>query len=161
VIRTAQRQISLDLGRSRDPSASQDGAAVTRTLPMLVVEDDPGNRDVLARAFQAEGFTVVSVASGQEAIARATESPPAVVLLDLLLPDLDPLEIVQGVRRAGTNPVVVVVSAAPNVRERSREVGADAFFEKPYDLGELIQTVDHLVPRPVNPRSESDRARDR
>ena len=90
---------------------------MTRTLPMLVVEDDPGNRDVLARAFQAEGFTVVSVASGQEAIARATESPPAVVLLDLLLPDLDPLEIVQGVRRAGTNPVVVVVSAAPNVRE--------------------------------------------
>jgi DNA-binding response OmpR family regulator len=128
---------------------------------MLVVEDDPGNRDVLALAFRSEGFAVASVASGKDAIVRAKETPPAVVVLDLLLPDLDPLAIVEGVRRAGTDPVVVVVSAAPNVRERSREVGADAFFEKPYDLRELIETVDQLVPRPVKPRTQADRAKDR
>ena len=81
---------------------------------MLVVEDDPGNRDVLARAFQAEGFTVVSVASGQEAIARATESPPAVVLLDLLLPDQSGLEVVR------TSPVRTALGpTSTNVRTPS------------------------------------------
>ena len=111
---------------------------------VLVVEDDPWNRQVLEAGFAGEGFTVATAASGREAIAQSAAGLPQLVVLDLRLPDLSAEEVVAGLRRLGTFGLLVV-SALPDVHRRAATLGAAAVFRKPYDLGELLEQAEQLT----------------
>jgi CheY-like chemotaxis protein len=112
---------------------------------ILVVDDVPTVLAVLRIRLEAEGFEVVVARDGVEAIDRARETHPDLIVLDLMLPRLTGervCEVLRGDPR--TRPIpIVVLSARIGESERLRAfaAGADAFLTKPYDVGQLVGEI--------------------
>jgi adenylate cyclase len=104
---------------------------------MLVVDDELLNRLLLARALQAEGYTVATAEDGQQALARLHEQPFDVVLLDLLMPDMDGYQVLEYMKddHALRHIPVIVVSALEEMESvvRCIEMGAIDYLPKPFD----------------------------
>jgi CheY-like chemotaxis protein len=104
---------------------------------VLVVDDDEGNRDVLARRLQREGYAVVAAAGGHEALALMAREPVDVVLLDVLMPDLDGLAVLQKLKTdPATHDVpVIMISALDELSAIARciEAGAVDYLPKPFE----------------------------
>ena len=116
---------------------------------LLLVEDDP----VLARGLrfnlESEGYAVQHVDSGSAAIDAVAAEPPALVLLDLSLPDMDGLEVLRALRERGAPPPIVCLTARAaetDVVMALRE-GADDYVKKPFGLAELLARVDAVLRR--------------
>lgn len=112
---------------------------------VLVVEDEPAQREVLAYNLEAEGFAVSRAADGDEALLQVEESPPDVIVLDWMLPGVSGIEIC---RRLKVRPEmrgipVIMLSARTEEADRVRglETGADDYVVKPYSVAELIARV--------------------
>lgn len=116
---------------------------------VLVVEDDPQVRAMLVRALGYEGFDVEAVedVAGAEAAIRAT--PPDVVLLDLLLPDADGLDLCRRRRAAGDRVPILIVTARDEIADRVEglDAGADDYMVKPLSTAELVARVRSLLRR--------------
>ncbi len=115
-------------------------------ITVLVVEDDPMVAQVHTRVVErVPGFAVIaSAATGQEAIERAMADRPALVVLDLYLPDTSGLEVLRRIRGAGLGTDVIVISAAREantVREALR-AGAVDYLLKPFRVERLIQSLE-------------------
>ena len=112
---------------------------------ILVVDDIPLVRAVLAMRLESEGFSVITARDGVEALDQARAGQPDLVLLDLMLPRLPGERVCQELRadpRTRTVPIVVL-SARIGEAERLRALaaGADAFIAKPYDLDRLLAEI--------------------
>jgi DNA-binding response OmpR family regulator len=120
-----------------------DGPAV------LLVEDDPGVRHVVVEALSDEGYTVREAADGRAALALLATWQPDVILLDLMMPGLDGRAFRAEQRRlaAMADVPLVVLSASRHAPAAGVELGATAVVAKPFDLTELIATVDRVAPR--------------
>src|ERR1700684_4113195 len=95
------------------------GAAVGSVIVrILVVDDDPAPRGAIARALRLEGYDVVSVASGGEALEALAQAPPDALILDLGLPDLDGLTVCRRMRSAGDDTPVLMLTARDAVDDR-------------------------------------------
>lgn len=132
------------------PRPHRGGATSTNQAhdPVLVVEDDPDLRAVIAMALEAEGLRVESAASGMVALYRAAGQQPSVVLLDLGLPDILGDVVARGLRRiCGEELPIVVVSAMDPTDAQARGVGAAAYLHKPFEMDELLTTVRQLLAR--------------
>jgi DNA-binding response OmpR family regulator len=111
---------------------------------VLVVEDDPSVRGLLQTLLSAEGYEVVTASDGLAGLVKATSSTPALVLLDLMMPDLGGVRVLEEMREdPGLQeiPVIVVtgkVDAVPAMREL---LGEDNVFLKPFAVGELLDRV--------------------
>ena len=105
---------------------------------VLVVEDDPGLRQVLARGLREESFAVRTAADGASALRQADDAVSAVVL-DVGLPDADGRDVCQAMRAAGVNALVVFMTAHDNLADRLAgfSAGGDDFLGKPCHLAEL------------------------
>jgi two-component system, OmpR family, response regulator ResD len=114
---------------------------------VLVVDDEPVVRDVLARYLEHDGFAVDTAADGEEALRAAGERAPSVVVLDLMLPRLSGLDVLRTLRLDSDVPVIVL-SARASERERiaGLELGADDYVVKPYSPAEVVARV-HAVLR--------------
>ena len=110
---------------------------------VLVVEDDRAVRELIAVALAEEpGLRVVVAADGAEALARAVEIPPSVVVLDMRLPVLDGQELARRLRAdPRTAHARIVAISATGDAARARAAGADAFLSKPFDLDDLLRAV--------------------
>ena len=108
-------------------------------MKLLLVEDDLSMQAALARALRRRGMDVAACTDGREALARWQATPPDVVLLDLTLPGLDGLSVLQEARRAGLATPVLVLTARGTVGDRvlGLNAGADDYLPKPFDLDEL------------------------
>jgi CheY-like chemotaxis protein len=107
---------------------------------VLVVDDEALVRQLITTVLKAQGYAVETAASGLEALERIASDPPAVVLLDLMMPVMDGWAVLDRVRAMAAPPPVVVVSAyvdEPGVKDRAREAGAFAALSKPFRFGEL------------------------
>jgi two-component system KDP operon response regulator KdpE len=106
---------------------------------VLVIEDEPQMRRFLKATLETHSFRMVGVSTGQEAIAEATTCGPDIVLLDLGLPDVDGVEVVQRLRE-WTDVPILIVSARDQEREKIRalDAGADDYLTKPFGAGELL-----------------------
>lgn len=117
----------------------------------LVIEDHESVREMLSTALRRMGCTVLSEADGDAGLRTARAEKPDLVLVDMRLPGLDGLNLVDQVRRSfSTKPPAVIVLtgyASANRRDQVLAGGGDAFFEKPIDLGELERTVSSLLKR--------------
>jgi two-component system, OmpR family, response regulator MprA len=115
---------------------------------ILVVDDDPLLAAALRRPLAYEGFEVEVAASGEEALGRALERPPDLVILDVLLPGIDGLEVCRRLRQAGDVPVLIL-TARGEVPERVAgfEAGADDYLGKPFAFEELLVRVKALLRR--------------
>jgi two-component system KDP operon response regulator KdpE len=106
---------------------------------VLVVEDEPRLRRALAINLTARGYEVDLAGGGVEALARAAAAPPAVVVLDLGLPDLDGTEVIAGLRGWTQTPIIVLSArAAEGDKVEALDAGADDYVTKPFGMDELL-----------------------
>jgi two-component system response regulator MtrA len=109
---------------------------------ILLVEDDPSIREVTAIGLRNAGFEVETAADGQAGLERFTTTPFDLVLLDVMLPRLDGLEVCRAIRRSSTVPVVMLTARADTIDVVvGLEAGADDYVKKPFDVPELVARV--------------------
>jgi CheY-like chemotaxis protein len=114
---------------------------------VLVVEDEPVIRQVVAEALRDAGYLVETASDGAEALAKVQQHSPRAVLLDLVLPAMDGRAFVEACRRdpMGRAIPIAVMSAADGVASAARRLPVQEFLPKPFDLDCLVATVDALV----------------
>lgn len=115
--------------------------------PVLVVDDDPGVRDVLADALEADGFEVSTASNGREALRCIGVEEPAVMLLDLQMPVMDGRELLRTLHQARLDVPVVLMSATPQVAGEAAEAHAAGYLSKPFDLDQALSLVERLAHR--------------
>jgi two-component system, OmpR family, response regulator MtrA len=109
---------------------------------ILLVEDDPSIREVTALGLTAAGFGVATAADGAEGLDRWRAERPDLVLLDVMLPRLDGLEVLRAIRREDTTPVVMLTARADTIDVVvGLESGADDYVRKPFEMPELVARV--------------------
>jgi two-component system, OmpR family, response regulator VicR len=115
---------------------------------VLVVDDEPVVCDVLARYLERDGFEVHTAADGEDAIARFESTEPDLVLLDLMLPRLDGLEVFKAIRSRSDSPVIML-TARGDVTDRivGLEIGADDYISKPFSPSEVAARVRAVIRR--------------
>lgn len=120
-----------------------------RASTVLVVDDDPGVRASLERGLGLEGFTVASVATGEAALDAAATDRPGLMVLDLGLPDVDGVTVLERLRGAGDDVPVCILSARTEVTDRvaGLQAGADDYLVKPFALSELVARLHALLRR--------------
>ncbi|MES1193262.1 MAG: response regulator transcription factor [Solirubrobacterales bacterium] len=116
---------------------------------VLLVDDDPAIRRAVGAGLELEGFTVVAASGGRAALEAAARIAPAVVLLDLSMPDLDGLEVLERLRASGDQVPVCVLSARDEVDDRvaGLQAGADDYVVKPFALEEVVARLHALLRR--------------
>ena len=109
---------------------------------VLVVEDEPAQREVLLYNLAAEGYRTASAADGEEALLKIREEAPDLILLDWMLPRVSGIEICRRLKagpETRTIPVIMLSARAEEVdRVRGLETGADDYMVKPYSMAELM-----------------------
>ncbi len=123
---------------------------------LLVVDDDPRITDLLRRVLAYEGYSVAVAATGDEALARTLERPPDLIVLDIMLPGMDGLEVTRRLRAAGDSVPILMLTARDAVANRVEglEVGADDYLVKPFAPEELLARVRALLRRSQAERYE-------
>ncbi len=116
---------------------------------VLVVDDEASVREALERALRLEGFAVSTAAGGREALELISGHPPAVVVLDVTMPDLDGIQVVRRIRADGLDVPVCILSARDEVDDRvaGLQAGADDYLVKPFALAELTARLEALLRR--------------
>jgi DNA-binding response OmpR family regulator len=116
---------------------------------VLIVDDEAAIREALERALRLEGFVVRTADGGLPALEQIAELPPAVVLLDIAMPDLDGVSVIERLRAAGSDVPICVLSARNEVEDRVRglQAGADDYLVKPFALQELVARLHALLRR--------------
>jgi two-component system response regulator MtrA len=119
---------------------------------ILLVEDDPSIREVTAMGLRAAGFEVDTAADGVAGLDRWRSAAPDLVLLDVMLPRMDGLEVCRAIRRESTTPVVMLTARGDTIDVVvGLEAGADDYVRKPFDLPELIARIRAALRRAGTP----------
>ena len=115
---------------------------------VLVVEDDPTIREVVVRYLEREGLTVEAVADGRDALEAAAAHWPDLVVLDLMLPGIDGLEVCRRLRARAPVPVIMLTARGDEEdRVLGLELGADDYVVKPFSPRELMARVRAVLRR--------------
>jgi two-component system response regulator MprA len=118
-------------------------------MDVLVVDDEPAVRDALQRALRAEGYRVSTAADGRQALERVAQDHPDLVVLDILMPVMDGLQVCRALREAGDRTPTLVLTARDSVSDRVEglDAGADDYLVKPFALDELLARMRALLRR--------------
>jgi len=115
---------------------------MTERAVILVIEDEPNARTLLLMALKREGYVCLHSATGLEGIAAAVDREPAVVLLDLVLPDLDGVEVTRRIREQSAVPIIVVSARGQEEQKiLALDSGANDYLTKPFLAGELLARI--------------------
>jgi two-component system, OmpR family, response regulator MprA len=117
-------------------------------MRVLVVDDDPRIRDSLKRQLSYEGYQVLLAADAMEALRQVTETPPDLVVLDLMLPGMDGLEVCRRIRQHDDVPILMLTAKGTlDDRVGGLDSGADDYVVKPFQPEELLARVRALLRR--------------
>ena len=115
---------------------------------ILIIEDDEGIVRVLRRALVYEGYQVETAMDGENGLHLAREHHPDLVILDLMLPGINGIEVCQRLRASGNIPILMLTAKdAVNDRVQGLDAGADDYMTKPFDLDELLARLRALLRR--------------
>ncbi|HUQ63991.1 MAG TPA: response regulator transcription factor [Acidimicrobiales bacterium] len=116
---------------------------------VLIAEDDQSVRDSLARVLTFEGYEVQTTVNGAEALTAVLDTPPDLIVLDVLMPVLDGLTACRRLRQAGDRTPVLMLTARHEVTDKvaGLDAGADDYLVKPFALDELLARVRALLRR--------------
>ena len=130
---------------------------MSSNLKLLLIEDDASMQTALQRALSRRGVDVFACTDGRLALAQWAAAPPDVVVLDLSLPGLDGLQVLEQARRQGLATPVLILTARGTVGDRiiGLNTGADDYLPKPFDLDELEARLRALVRRRPASSNES------
>jgi two-component system OmpR family response regulator len=116
---------------------------------VLVVEDDPGNRELLTRVFRVHNIKVVTAASGEEALNQVQHFSPNLIILDLVLPGIDGWTVLKHLREntaLSTIPIVAVTAFhTPELALEAIQVGFTAYFAKPLNVLTLMSELEQVM----------------
>jgi DNA-binding response OmpR family regulator len=122
---------------------------------VLVVDDEPMVRDVLTRYLRLEGFEVTTADDGEAALTVFTAERPDLVLLDLMLPRIDGLEVFRRMRASSATPVIMLTARGEETdRVVGLELGADDYVTKPFSPREVIARVRAVLRRTDHPNGD-------
>ncbi|MER6560256.1 response regulator transcription factor [Streptomyces sp. NPDC001027] len=116
---------------------------------VLLAEDDRAIRNALERALSLEGYRVTAVADGVEALAQAHRNPPDVLVLDVMMPGIDGLQVCRVLRAEGDRTPVLMLTALVETADRiaGLDAGADDYVVKPFDVEEVFARLRALLRR--------------
>ncbi len=108
-------------------------------LLVLVVEDDPAIRNLMATTLKTHSYRYITAENGNSALMQATSSQPDVVLLDLGLPDMDGVDIIRNIRSWSQMPIIVISARSEDTDKiDALDAGADDYLTKPFSVEELL-----------------------
>ncbi|MER5397702.1 response regulator transcription factor [Streptomyces sp. NBC_00659] len=125
---------------------------------VLLAEDDRAIRHALERALTLEGYTVTAVADGVEALAQAHRTPPDVLVLDVMMPGIDGLQVCRVLRAEGDRTPILMLTALVETADRiaGLDAGADDYVVKPFDVEEVFARLRALLRRTGNGALDDD-----
>ncbi len=115
---------------------------------VLVVDDDDMIRRLVRTVLEADDLEVVEAANGDLALQMVESAHPAVVVLDIMMPGIDGVEVCRRVDHSKVKVVILTARDDPVLEEECQAAGADAFLIKPFSSMELLDLIDELVPAP-------------
>lgn len=141
----------------RSPGRSRQTEYIADMARVLIVEDDRGVRESLARALQFEGYEVEAAADGGEGLQRARAGDTDAVILDVMLPVLDGLEVARRLRSSRIDTPILMLTARHEISDRvaGLDAGADDYLVKPFALDELLARLRALLRR-TGPTESTD-----
>ncbi|GAB5895651.1 response regulator transcription factor [Mycolicibacterium mageritense] len=146
--------LNSDDGAAPDPPAPvttrpvmtrSDGSAIR----VLVVDDEPGLAELVSMALRYEGWHVSIASDGSSAIRQAQDSPPDVVVLDIMLPDIDGLQVLRKLRESRPGLPLLLLTAKESLEDRiaGLSAGSDDYVTKPFSVEELVLRLRALLRR--------------
>jgi two-component system response regulator ResD len=115
---------------------------------ILVVEDEPKIREIVRAYLQRDGFSVEEAGDGEEALRKAREANPQLVILDLMLPGVDGWEVCRQIRKTSDVPIIMLTARGEEAdRVAGLELGADDYVPKPFSPRELVARVKAVLRR--------------
>jgi two-component system OmpR family response regulator len=128
------------------------GPAAASEARLLVVDDEPNIRELLAASLRYAGFDVVVAADGSEALRAAARHDPDLVLLDVMMPGVDGFEVVRRMRGEGRDVPVLFLTARDTTQDKvtGLTLGGDDFVTKPFSLEEVVARIRALLRRAGN-----------
>ncbi|MEU6274383.1 response regulator transcription factor [Streptomyces populi] len=125
---------------------------------VLLAEDDRAIRHALERALTLEGYRVTAVADGVEALAQAHRTPPDVLVLDVMMPGIDGLQVCRVLRAEGDRTPILMLTALVETADRiaGLDAGADDYVVKPFDVEEVFARLRALLRRTGNGAFDED-----
>jgi DNA-binding response OmpR family regulator len=122
---------------------------------VLVVEDESSIASFVALYLKNAGYAVKTAATGNEALAEAAAETPALIVLDLMLPDIDGIEVCRRIRKASDVPILMLTARDEDVDKIiGLEVGADDYLTKPFNPRELVARVKSILRRSAPERRQ-------
>lgn len=121
---------------------------------ILIVDDEAHIRDLVRLYLEKEGYQVQAATNGAEALAQVRQSPPALVVLDLMMPEMDGWEVCRHLRAAGNLPILMLTARDDDIDKIvGLEMGADDYLTKPFNPRELVARVRAILRRSTSAAS--------
>lgn len=117
------------------------------SAPILIVDDDPGLRALVAATLELEGHSVVTAADGSVALRLVEVHDPVLILLDKNMPRLDGPAFASELRKRGFKVPIIVISGSEGGRLFAREINADSYLRKPFKIPQLLEIVSDFMGR--------------
>ena len=125
-------------------------------MKILIVEDDAGISDFIIPELEHEGYTTCLAVTGRQALEMFESEKPDLILLDIMLPELNGLEVLRRIRAESTVPVILETARGETIDKiNGLNLGADDYIPKPFEIEELLARINALFRR-VNYAKEKD-----
>jgi DNA-binding response OmpR family regulator len=126
------------------------------TPKILVVDDEPAVTDLLAYNLRKANYDVLTAANGREALNAARQSNPDLILLDLMLPEIDGLDVCRELRKNSDMPIIMITARGEEIdRVVGLELGADDYVSKPFSVRELLARIKAVLRRAAQPEPKN------
>jgi two-component system OmpR family response regulator len=116
---------------------------------VLIVDDEPNIRDLLATSLRFAGYEIQTAANGAQAVAAVIESEPDIILLDVMLPDMNGFSVTKKLRGSGIQAPILFLTARDDVEDKitGLTVGGDDYLTKPFSLDEVVARIQAILRR--------------